>query len=213
MYLLEVVFSVGGRLMARQGIVLVMLVTLGLAGANVGATLTVVNFDDLPSSYNGALPAGYGGINWIYNGSAGAWHMTAGSATGYPDPAYSGTKYVFNYSGDALAEPIAFSFVDSASQLVGAWFQAASSSPNKVRFNGYDAADQLIAQSAWLTLNDQWQYLAADFGTVATVKIERDTTGYAKFALDDLTYIPEPATLALLCLGTVGVAGLRRKRR
>ncbi len=192
-------------------------------GANLSAV--IVTFDDLPRPNTGGsgggnpVPADYGDIYWEWDGLSGPHYMSELDRPDYGQPV-SGTQYMYNFSGDTMTEPIAFSFHDVDARLTGAYLnRAAQDQPNPiehVRFVGYNAASEVIATSAWLALTDIPTWLAAGAAfqqsAIARITIDRDMTGYGKFGVDNLTYdiIPEPATLLLLTLGS---AVLTRKRR
>ena len=185
--------------------------------SNTVQAAIVVDFDDLGSSGSSGTklyipcPGGiYDGVIWDSNIS----FMSESDNPSYSQPR-SGDNYIYNW-GNSPSATIGFSFEDPQSALVGAWFATASTSyPEQVRFIGYDASNQPIAQSDWLTLatNGTPTYLQADFEPVARIEVEKSNTiDDTHFSMDNLTYVPEPASMTILALAALKLARRRKTR-
>ena len=165
------------------------------------AGTVVLDFEDLPLAIMGRIPSGYAGLEWdCYDEGDPIWWDWKSEPTDpdYSEP-HSGINYVFNAFG---VSNLGFSLPGPADCLSGAWFAntTAVATPERVRFNGYNASSVLVEQSAWLTISSTPQYLAANFGPVARIEVEHSTSGEAWYTMDDLTYetgpvyppVPEP---------------------
>jgi hypothetical protein len=154
--------------------------------------VVVLTFEDLPF-VDGRLPSGYAGLEWdcyeerdpIYW----LWRPESVDPT-YSEP-HSGKNYLVNAYG---VNHLGFSLPNPDDRFVGAWFAKTTvTTPNAVRFDGYNASHVLVQQSTWLTLSSTPQYLAANFDPVARIEVEHSSSGSAWYTMDDLTYQTKPA--------------------
>lgn len=162
------------------------------SGLSVPASGTVVlDFEDLPPADVGRLPSGYAGLEWdcYHEGDPRWWDWKSESVDpGYSQP-HSGDDYLFNAFGE---NNLGFSLPNAGDRLSGAWFaKTRVTTPDRVRFNGYNSFGVLVQQSAWLTLSSTPQYLAANFAPVAWIEVEH-SEWEAWYSMDDLTYETEP---------------------
>ncbi len=150
----------------------------------------VLDFEDLPPANVGRIPSGYAGLEWdsFFDGDSKYWDWSSESVDPPYSQPHSGDNYLFNAFG---RNELGFSLPTETDSLVGAWFAKTTGTggtPNQVRFNGYDAAHTLIAQSSWLAIASTPRYLEADFPPVARIEVQHSSSGNAAFTMDDLTY-------------------------
>ncbi len=152
----------------------------------------VIDFDDLIGS--GQVPDGYGGV-----GDWGGWTYYDAPQPPYnphspPCRVYDNTNGIFDFGSDVVFE--------------GAWFAGHGQHDGflNVYFELYDN-NALVHTSGEVDPDGTPQWLGSGYaGLVDEVKV---IGSYGFFVMDDVQYVPEPATLALLAFG--GLALLRRR--
>ncbi len=190
--------------------VLAALLLLGGAG-RAAAGIIDVNFDDLTGS--GQVPNGYGGINW-----SGHWDYYGSPQSPYN--AQSGPNRVYTDPGSPVYEQTgenAFSFQNPVI-FNGAYFAGYAFADLKFDLYYHNV---LVFTSADLQPSATPTFLASGYsGLVDKVGVFSAAQDY--FVMDDVTYqtvqragAPEPASLALIGAGAMGLAGYawRRRRR
>lgn len=197
-----------------------------LLGATVaaGASAAVVTFDDVdaPCCFGGVTPGGLLGPTLTYgpltinggvilNGNSG-W---AGLQTS--DPNVYGTSDFLDLADDSLLPGSITMLFSTAQSFVGFdvinGFVAA-----RFSVNVYDALDALIGGATFSL--DQYPTAGA-VGSVAfsvpgirKITVESSQAqGQKDFAVDTITHVPEPATVALLGIALAGLAASRRRRQ
>jgi hypothetical protein len=156
----------------------------------------VVDFDDLIGQDE--VPDGYGGVaDW------GTWWYYDWSQPPY-NP-HSPPCRVYNAGGDGI-----FSFGDDV-VFEGAWFAGHGEHDGfgNVYFELYKD-DLLVHTSGEVDSNATPQWLGSGYdGLVDKVQVRITQGNWGFFCMDDVTYVPEPASLTFLALG--GLALLRRR--
>ena len=190
--------------------ILVFSVIVPVAAAN---ELIVVNFDDL--DYGWTLSGTtYAGLTWEWgneiDGHLGEWCIPIEDGPGsYP---YSEPHVAINGWGASL---MGIGFPEEV-DVLGAYFAGAGThfTPG-VRVHGYLGETELATTDWFNDINETPDWFAINLNNVDRIVIEsipierQDLPDYSWYGMDDLTYVPEPATFLLLGLGGL----LLRKRR
>jgi hypothetical protein len=190
-----------GRLL-RLTVVVSMVVSGGLASSITHAiTLT---FDDIASDFIGLIPSNYGGLNWVRFG------YSDGSApirteSGYDNGRVSGDYLAFNVvsaNAATISGPV-FNF--NSAYLAGAWNDNLN-----VRIRGLRLGSQLYDEIAVVNTTEPI-FFTFDFVGIDTLEFTSfggtprpGLSGSGlNFAMDNFNFsVPEPTSLALLCLGS-----------
>jgi hypothetical protein len=196
---------------------------LALALGCAPAWAAVITFDDLGTRDNfwaQGIANNYQGYVWSPSLTGPATSETgwASATVGSPawDPAptpVSGQSYAWNWNGPQSL----FIHFGTATDVNSVWLATLSSTfggnASTVQLFGYDATDTLVATGSVMNLTDSFQLYTADFAGIYKVEL-RGSGGW--FSVDDITLnatsAPEPSSAALLALGGLAVAGLKRFR-
>jgi hypothetical protein len=183
----------------------VLVCTTLVVCSTAGAAPIIVTFDDLAGS--GAVPDGYGGINW-----GGVWQYYASD-----DPPYtphSGSTRIYN---DPRISDQPFDFVTSDRVFNGGWF-AGSPDFAQVGFDLYDNG-VLVWSTPRTLISEVALFVASGYGgPVDQVRVFSSTGN--NYIIDDISYggstpVPEPGSLLLIATGLAGVGfrGWRQRRK
>lgn len=167
------------------------------------ANATVVTFDDLGSG-NNLVSAGYQGLNWtgIY---------TLNNNWGYGNHAVSGAGYVY---GGCCGSSDTISTNSGTFDLVNGYFSTLQNYGAQFNVYGYlgglEIYSKTISTSAAPSLIN-FEFLGVD-------RVVFQSSYVANLAIDNLQIstanrVPEPNSIALLCLGLVGACLSRRKSK
>lgn len=190
---------------------------IGFEDINLGG-LTRSNFADL------GIENTYRGYQWSRGNSTfgeGFWGVVNNS-DGQSVRAFSGNQMGWNWNG-----PLSLSITFNVDKIVdSAYFNVFSAGQDwgadTIRLEGYNAANQLVATSSTLQLDDvssnpAWQRLDANFVGVRRLQIvatqgDSNWAGAGWWAIDNLTVRDVPAPGAAGLLGMALLAGARRRR-
>lgn len=191
------------------------LLVLGLIMAAFAspACAEVITFDDL--DYGSLVPSDYAGVTWgtgtqqlkVSSGNETELTPSDGHFVYLNDPGYV-SPGVWNESSTSWT-------FSTPQKFNGAWFTSSNNDfiniGQTITYKLYDAENQLLYASSPLSLpvGSSFVWYGAGYGDLVS-KVEVHSSG-GYWAMDDISYAPEPCTLALVGLGLVGVR-LRRRR-
>jgi hypothetical protein len=174
------------------------------------ARATVLTFDDLLGNEN-PVPNGYGGFNWNNQTTVGSFDPTAYGYqnTGYNCGTVSGRNVIFNYGG---ASPVEIALATTGTfTYIGAFFTAAWGAET-LSFTGLRNGVVVDRSGNYNINTTSPQFIDLDWTGIDELIISN--TGQ-QWAMDNFTFtatpVPEPATMALLGAGILGVGLLRRR--
>ena len=182
---------------------LTMTITLVSTG-NLNAALVVEDFEGIPDTY--LFRSGNQSLDGYLPGLFFGPHVTILDRVrlGFSDldhPPHSGDAVLYAYPHDYIR----VDFVGLPSiDYVEAWY---ASSLHAFYMEAYDADDNLLDSASGPANKGSNSLISVSGANIAYVKLH-DSGNY--FIVDDFAYAPEPATIALLGLGSLVL--IRRKR-
>ena len=187
----------------KRLILVCAIVILTCAGSNAFGN-TVLTFDDVITGPAGPIPNGYGGLNWSYNFHVLDIASYAGPdlLTGYINGLVSGSYVAVN--SDANPAIVSDSYID----FTGAYLTSAWRTGLNIDVEGYRGSTLVYNQTVVV---DYYGPTWFEFNFINIDKVRFNSYGGtnapglsgsgAHFAMDNFTFIPEPATFLLLTLG------------
>lgn len=186
-------------------------ITAMVLDAGVAVAQTVQTFEDYSPCDNTQGNVGiYGVVNYGFNWTCYAWSQP-------PFNAHSGTNRVYSSSGAHNTPTGFFSFLGSPVKFDGAWF--AGDPTNSVSFVMFLGGIP-VGTSGALAPTGVPSFLSSGYsGPVDQVEVLG--TG-VQWIMDDVTFdggvigpvpVPEPASMALMGSGLLGLYGFARRRR
>jgi hypothetical protein len=183
-----------------------------LAGLAVQASAETINFNEVGSSFQGADPFTSGSLTFSStSGILGVW--TSAPSIG----AYNGTPYLL----DGFSGTMTFSrsdlqaFTLSSFEIALGWYQPVSNTSMTVTYN-LDGGGTIVDSLA-LTLDYQTftpgllvDSVSFDISAVPSGYISLDNIN---INIDGGGQVPEPASLALLSVGLVGLGVMRLRNK
>jgi subtilisin-like proprotein convertase family protein len=174
----------------------------------VAGTITDVNVTlNLSGGYNGDL---YG---YLVHDSGFAVLLNRSGRTGTSAFGYSDAGFNITLDGEATGSFATYDIHDyrnvgntpvfSGGQLTGTWLEDGRNQ-DPATVNGTESRDSLLSDFDGLLANGEWTLFLADLAVGGQTTV-------ISWGLE-ITVIPEPSTWALLALGLLGMAGLKRCR-
>jgi hypothetical protein len=200
-------------------------VALLLLATPVVVRAQVLTFEGLTGAN---VPEGYGGFSWLdVGGLASSWGLAAdfaGGGTNVSRPV-SGVQNTFSNGGSSMQVSL-----DGTFDLVTAYMSAVNGfcgipgSPITQVVHGFLGATELFTKTIGLSCTTMEQE-TFDFVGVDHVIFDQIVEGKTNVLVDDFqvanvdprfvgpTAAPEPASIALVATGLIGIGGIARRRR
>ncbi len=192
--------------------IMIVVLAVTLLIVSYPACGVILTFDNAIMDPAGTIPNGYGGLNWSYFHALDDASFSPGSVSGYINGLVSGSYVACNPAAHpALVSDESFDFIGA--YLTGAWNEGLNTTVDGYRDNNLLYSETVVTSyyhPTWYTFNfmdvDKLQFTS--FGGVDADEYD---SGYGEhFAMDNFTFVPEPATICLLALG--GFSLLRKRR-
>lgn len=206
--------------MSRSQIGFTLLATLAIALAPGNSLLANVltfdgaSFPDMPNGVGGAVPNGYGGLNW-----SNVSYENSDVGVGYANGVISPTNIAFNPNGN----PAILLVANGTFTLSSGYFTAAWRDGLQITVNAYNGATLVDTQQfnvnttgptlETFNFTDITEAVISTSGGTLHGSYNPVGTG-EQFVLDNLSVVtPEPSSLVLTALGAVGLILVARRRR
>ncbi len=196
---------------------IVLCIIILIVGFTSGAKATVLTFDDLQFDYD-LSGSNYGGLTWEMgndgiDGNPGFWNLSVTQLLGHP---FSPPHIAINSRGSTLMG-ITFS---ELTDVEGAYFAGQGSPDNwttGIRVHGYREGEEIATTDWFNNIDETPDWFATDFNSVDRMVIECIPViqGGGFYGMDNLTYsaaVPEPSSIILAFMGTLGLLSFARRK-
>lgn len=186
------------------------LLAIAAVSVSTAASAALVSFDDLP--VGSVITNQYAGLGVVFSGWENDAQVSLTTSNVY-SPTYG--NYLGN-SADGTSFPsqrwdeVRLDFAALASNVS---FKLYSHGDLAITFNAYDASDNLL--ETIVLSSEPWGNVVFGSSGIARISAFQPNDGWY-WAMDEVSFdsssVPEPASLALLGLGVIGLAFSRRKQ-
>jgi hypothetical protein len=190
----------------KAGRIMIGVMTTILLVVSYPACGIVLTFDDAIMSSAGPIPNGYGGLNWSnFHALDDVSYNGPGSTSGYINGLVSG-RYV---ACNPFANPAMVS--DGYFDFIGAYFTGAWNEGLNIKVDGYHDDSLIYSETVvasyysptWYTF-DFVNVNKLQFSSFGGIDADPGDSGNGEhFAMDNFTFVPEPATICLFGLGSL----------